>query len=129
MRTATSKSPRSTSTHADTRDHGEWDPSIILSIWEQQRHRVDERIDAVERATSALAHHQLDPELRTSAERAAHTLAGSLGMFGFHHAAAAARQAERELAHPTPASAPALRSLLAAVRRDIRAGASQPTDS
>jgi hypothetical protein len=124
MRTASPTSARSTPANPAVDDDAEWDARIVASIWEQQRHRVDDRIDTIERATRALADAKLNAELRARAERAAHMLAGSVGMFGFNHAATAAGLLEHGFSHPTPARAPELRALLDTIRRDINAGTS-----
>jgi hypothetical protein len=47
-------------------------------------------------------------------------LAGSVGMFGFTDASAAARELESELAHPTPEHRPALSALLGKLRCGVQ---------
>jgi HPt (histidine-containing phosphotransfer) domain-containing protein len=89
-------------------------------VWEHQQDRVSDRIGTIERAVAELADDRLDPDLRGEAERAAHMLAGSLGMFGFIAAADAARRLERELAQPTIDRAPALSGLLARLRAGVQ---------
>ena len=78
-----------------------WTLQALRSVWTHQRGRVEERIGVIERAAAALAEDRLDPGLRADAERAAHMLAGSLGMFGFLDASSAARELEAELARPS----------------------------
>jgi HPt (histidine-containing phosphotransfer) domain-containing protein len=73
----------------------------------------------IERAIAALASDRLDTDLRRDAERAAHMLAGSIGMFGFIRASKAARDLELQLAHPTPDRVPALSALLLRVRGGV----------
>lgn len=96
-----------------------WTVDALRSIWERQRSRVNERIRIVERAITALASDRLDADLGREAERAAHMLAGSVGMFGFIDAAEAAHSLELELAHPTPDRAPELSALALRVRDGV----------
>jgi len=74
----------------------------------------------IERALAALASGCLDPDLRRKAERAAHMLAGSVGMFGFVSASDAAHDLESGLTHAAPDRAPELSALLLAVREGVR---------
>ncbi len=97
-----------------------WTVQALCSVWAHQHDRVHDRIDLIERALAALAGGCLDADLRREAERAAHMLAGSLGMFGFIGASDAARALELGLAHPTPDRAPALRALLLGVRAGVQ---------
>jgi Hpt domain len=99
--------------------HGAWTVDELRLVWEHQRGWVDSRIAVIEHALAALADGRLDADLRGDAERAAHTLAGSVGTFGFIRACKAARRLELELAHPTPERAPALSALLASVRGGV----------
>jgi HPt (histidine-containing phosphotransfer) domain-containing protein len=93
---------------------------ILRSVWEHQQGRVNDRIDSIERAVSALVGNRLDADLRADAERAAHMLAGSLGMFGFADASDAARECESELARPTPDHAAALLALAHRLRSGVQ---------
>ncbi len=97
-----------------------WTTHALSLVWEHQQDRVSDRIGIIERAVAELADDRLDPDLRSEAERVAHMLAGSLGMFGFISAADAARRLERGLAHPTIDWAPALSGLLARLRADVQ---------
>ncbi len=97
-----------------------WTIGVLRSVWEHQRGRVNDRIAVIERAIAALADDALDADLRRDAERAAHMLAGSVGMFGFVDASDAARSLELELAHPTPDRAPQLSALLLRVRDGVQ---------
>ena len=100
--------------------HDAWTIGVLRSVWGHQRDRVSDRIAVIERAVAALADDRLDAELRREAERAAHMLAGSVGMFGFLGASDAARSLESGLVHPTPDRAPALLGLALAVREGVR---------
>jgi HPt (histidine-containing phosphotransfer) domain-containing protein len=96
-----------------------WTAAELRSVWERQQDLVHERIALIERAIAALADGRLDGALARDAERAAHTLAGSVGMFGFVRAAQAALELELELARPNADHAPALLMLVAQVRAGI----------
>ncbi len=115
-----------TETSADSRPTSEsalegaaWTVEALRTVWEHQRSRVSDRIGVIERAVAALEEDRLDADLRADAERTAHMLAGSIGMFGFIDASGAARELELELAHPTPDRAPVLSALLARLRSGV----------
>jgi HPt (histidine-containing phosphotransfer) domain-containing protein len=97
-----------------------WTADALRSVWERQQGRVHARIALIERAVTALAEGRLDTDLGADAERAAHMLAGSLGMFGYVDACGAAHELEAELAHPTPDRAAALPGLLSRLRRGVQ---------
>jgi len=96
-----------------------WNLDALREVWEHQQGQVQERIGLLESALAALAEDQLEANVRCEAERAAHTLAGSLGMFGFVAASDAARELEQELAHPAPRRVPKLSALLEQVRAEV----------
>jgi HPt (histidine-containing phosphotransfer) domain-containing protein len=114
---------------APASEHAAWTVDALRSVWEHQLGRVSERIDTLERAIAALSDDRLDAALHEEARRAAHMLAGSLGMFGFLRAARAAHCLELELAHPTRERAPILAALLASVRSGIREPVTLPAES
>lgn len=97
-----------------------WTVDALRSVWEHQHDLVSERIGVIDRALRALASGRLDRELRTQALRAAHMLAGSLGMFGFVDAGTAAGELELELARARSEQTPGLTALLERVRDDVR---------
>lgn len=74
-----------------------WALGALRDVWEHQQSPIDERIDLIALSLDALIHKQLNAELRTNAIRAAHTLAGSLGTFGFIEASKQARLIESGL--------------------------------
>lgn len=111
--------PDTTLTAAPGVEHAAWTVDALRAVWEHQQERVNERIETIERALAALASDRLDDGLRRDAERAAHMLAGSLGMFGFVRASRAARSLELELACATPERASVMSALLASVRTGI----------
>jgi len=75
-----------------------------------------ERVGLIERAVGALTAGELDGESRARARYAAHTLAGSVGTFGFASASRAASALELVLTDPTPDRVSALSALVVAVR-------------
>lgn len=101
-------------------EHAAWTLEALRSVWERQHERVGERIGVVEQALLALGEDRLDTELRGAAERAAHMLAGSVGMFGFLDAGDAARKLESALAHATTDRTSELYVLLDRLREGIK---------
>jgi Hpt domain len=99
---------------------GGWTVEALRVVWDHQRARVADRIGVIERASAALAENRLGTELREEAGRAAHMLAGSLGMFGFIEASQAAHALEQGLTRPEATRAPALAALLGRVREGVR---------
>ncbi len=75
--------------------------AVAAGIWGQTKEKFRQRMAVVEPATEALLADALDNELRQEAQRAAHKLAGSLGMFNFDQGSNLARQIE-ELFHSNP---------------------------
>jgi DNA-binding response OmpR family regulator len=69
----------------------------ISIFWQQYREQYGERLLVVEQAVSALQTNTLTKELRQRAQREAHTLKGSLGLFGLDQAAEQSRQLEQLL--------------------------------
>lgn len=92
----------------------------LLAIWRKHRAGALERVGLIERAVRALTAAELGEELRLEASRAAHSLIGSVGTFGFTRACEAARELELELAHPHPARAPEMSKLIAVIYRDLQ---------
>jgi|ERR1700722_4999259 len=92
----------------------------LQSIWEHQQDRVSVRINLIERAMGDLANDNLDANLRREAERAAHMLAGSVGMFGFIQASEAAHGLELALGHPTPDRVATLPALLLVLQDGVK---------
>lgn len=66
----------------------------IIGIWEQVKETVDRRVTVLEQAVTLLHKNQLSDELRQQAEREAHRLAGSLGMFGSDEGSRLAQEIE-----------------------------------
>jgi chemotaxis protein histidine kinase CheA len=97
-----------------------WTVDALRSVWERQRERVSEQIGVVEQALAALGEDRLDAELRGKAKRAAHMLAGSVGMFGFIDASDAACELESELVQAMPDRTTALLVLLERLREGVK---------
>jgi PAS domain S-box-containing protein len=68
--------------------------AAVARIWQHFRGRVDEQVKVLEQAANQQV---LDSELRTKALQEAHTLAGSLGTFGFNFGSELARKIEKLL--------------------------------
>lgn len=69
----------------------------LAGVWERFKGRISEQVEVLEQALAALLKQTLDLELRLKAEQEAHTLAGSLGTFGFTQGSRLARQIEHLL--------------------------------
>ena len=95
---------------------------ILGAIWREHRAGTLERVGLLERTVEALAAGALDEQVRLEAQHVAHSLIGSVGTFGFIRASEAARALERELADPDPdpVHAPAMSTLIALMRRELR---------
>jgi HPt (histidine-containing phosphotransfer) domain-containing protein len=81
------------------------------------------KVELIERAIVALAATDLGRRPRREARRSAHTLSGSLGVFGFARASQAAHELELELAAATQELVPTLSALAAVVRDGVEAQA------
>ena len=99
---------------------------VIEAVWERSKDQTVGRIETVEEAVGAMLDNRLDEELRARAEREAHKLAGSLGMFGFPRGTDLARKLERALEAPVYSEAPHLAELVLALSDEIE---SQPATS
>lgn len=88
-------------------------------VWGRHRDEVLARVSLIERSVDALCRGELDDRLRGEAKRTAHMLSGSLGMFGFAHAAGAAHDLELEFVDAAQTRAPTLSTLVAIVRRGV----------
>ncbi len=66
----------------------------ITNIWEQVKQDTNSRVDVLEQAVALLLKNKLSDEWRQQAEREAHKLAGSLGMFGADEGSRLAQEIE-----------------------------------
>lgn len=95
---------------------------MLSSVWRRHEQQVAHRLDAIERALIALGNDALEPQARMQGVRAAHVLAGSVGMFGFEASSTSARLIEHELEHPSRSRAPAMIALLDQMRSELAEG-------
>ena len=91
----------------------------MRAVWEQHRGGILAKVGLIEQAVAALGTDRFNDEVRVEAQRSAHMLSGSLGMFGFTRASEAARELELEFAEVTRARTTTLSTLLAIVRRGL----------
>ena len=94
--------------------------AAVAGVGQRFKDRVAEQINVLEEAAQTLSINALDRELRDSAQKEAHTLAGALGTFGFAQGSKLAREIENLLRadrvlEPT---AIALRDLVLALRQE-----------
>ena len=71
--------------------------AAIAGVWNRFKDRIGDSVEALAQAAAALSEGKLTPELHAQAAREAHTLAGSLGTFGFSEGSQVARKIERLL--------------------------------
>lgn len=71
--------------------------TAIALLWQKFKGRVDEQVNVLVQTANALTQNNLNSELRISAQQEAHTLAGSLGTFGFEEGSKLARKIEKLL--------------------------------
>lgn len=91
----------------------------IEAIWEKSRKDIAQRLATLEEAVVALRAGNLSDALRARAERDAHKLAGSLGMFGFPTGSELAREVEVALGAgggPALGDVPRIAELVLALR-------------
>jgi DNA-binding response OmpR family regulator/HPt (histidine-containing phosphotransfer) domain-containing protein len=69
----------------------------IAGVWNRFKGRVSQQVTLLEEAAVASSHNALNQELRKQAFKEAHTLAGSLGTFGFSLGSKLARKMEHLL--------------------------------
>lgn len=69
----------------------------VSMFWQEYRTQYCDRISIIEQAISGLQNSSLTEELRQQAQREAHTLKGSLGLFDLDHASELSRQIEQLL--------------------------------
>jgi diguanylate cyclase (GGDEF)-like protein len=98
---------------ADTR------ASALRAVWNMHRPSILAKVSQIERAVALLRKTELDEQLRSEAQRSAHMLGGSLGMFGFARASEAAHELELELGQAANERVPTLSTLVAILRRGL----------
>jgi diguanylate cyclase (GGDEF)-like protein len=90
-------------------------PAAVQAVLDEHRGVLDQRVATVEEAVTAMVSTGLDEDLRARAERDAHKLAGSLGMFGLPGGSELAAELERSLGAaggPAAAELPRLAELV-----------------
>ena len=101
-------------------------PAAVEAVWARTRDQTITRIATVEAAVTAMLDGSLDEEQRAAAEREAHKLAGSLGMFGFPRGTELARDLEQGLAPGSTTAPPALAELVLALSDEVE---TRPVDA
>jgi PAS domain S-box-containing protein len=93
----------------------------INKVWQKFKGRVTEQVNILEEAAQALTQNALNQELHCQAEKEAHTLAGSLGTFGFPEGSKIARKIEKLLKAETTSSndAAIFSTLVQTLQREI----------
>lgn len=71
--------------------------TALGGVWNRFQDRINEQVSVLEQAATAVLANTLTHELRTLAQQEAHTLAGSLGTFGFSKGSELARSIEHHL--------------------------------
>ncbi len=74
----------------------------VNQLWYEFRAHVNEQVGVLNYAVCALEEQKLDPNLRQKARQEAHTLAGTLGTFGFPEGSQIARQMEHQFESNAP---------------------------
>jgi HPt (histidine-containing phosphotransfer) domain-containing protein len=106
-------------------------PAAVQAAFQRSRGELSRRVGTLEEMVAAIVEGGLDESLRASAERDAHKLAGSLGMFGFALGSELARELEHALAvpdGPVMAEAPRLAELVLMLRSQLEEAPSQAQD-
>jgi diguanylate cyclase (GGDEF)-like protein len=85
--------------------------SQVATIWERAKASLDQRVSVIEQATTLLQQGKLSQVLRSEAEREAHRLIGSLGMFGSDEGSQIAQAIESLLTDGQPLNQPQIQQL------------------
>ena len=91
---------------------------LIAALWQRNQPQILERLALLDDAAAASGSGVLSPALQREAAGAAHKLAGSLGMYGFHEGTRMARELEQHLEAPAVHSA-TLTALTAELRQSV----------
>jgi HPt (histidine-containing phosphotransfer) domain-containing protein len=95
--------------------------SARRAVWDRHHAGLLAKVGVIDHAIAVLSTAELDEQLRGEAQRCAHMLSGSLGIFGFTQASEAAHELELEFAQPAQVRAPTLSTLVVIVRRALDA--------
>jgi diguanylate cyclase (GGDEF)-like protein len=115
-------SPLSTSPLADHQTIPQQTMTLIAGVWHRFQAKVSAQVGVLEQAAIAALDQSLTPTLRQQATQDAHTLAGSLSMFGFPLGGALAQKIEQILRSPHPIEPPQAQTLqdwVIGLRQDI----------
>jgi DNA-binding response OmpR family regulator len=96
--------------------------TLIAGIWHRFQAKVSAQVDVLEQAIAALLTQSLSAELRQQAGQEAHSLAGSLSMFGFPLGGSLAQKMEQLLRSPhsiEPEQAKELQAWVIGLRQEI----------
>lgn len=86
--------------------------ALLRDLWKRKLPAVRDQLRTLEQALAMIDADTLTAPLRSDAIMAAHKLAGSLGMFGYHDGTRFARELEACLDSDQPLSRPAFAGLL-----------------
>lgn len=75
------------------------EPPNIARLWEQSKPGMFERVDTLERVIAMMVVGNATDDHVAEAQRIAHRIAGTAGMFGFSEASRVARTIEETLEH------------------------------
>lgn len=103
----------------------------ISTFWEQYRSQYCDRLSVMEEAISALQTNALTTELWEQARREAHTLKGSLGLFGLDEASDLSQELEQlfKIDHLNPQQQKRLSDLASSLRQILEQPSSKATPS
>jgi HPt (histidine-containing phosphotransfer) domain-containing protein len=96
--------------------------NILAQLWQKNLPTIRERLDLLDKFSSAASSGTLDEPTRLEALGIAHKLAGSLGMYGYPQGTEVASKMERILKSPTPETLSTLRTLAHDLRKSLAAG-------
>lgn len=107
--------------HSKSESKSQQTALAINKVWQKFKGRVAEQVNILEEASQALVQNDLNKELHCQAKKEAHTLAGSLGTFGFPEGSKIARKIEKLLKAETISlnNAVQLGALIKALRQEI----------
>lgn len=117
-------------TGPETEDAKQKTLKAIAQIWERFKGQVFEQVQVVEQAVTASVQGTLDDALCQQARKEAHSLAGSLGTFGFPEASKIARRLENWLkdeAMTSPRSASPMAEQVRSLRAILNCPAEAPS--
>lgn len=104
--------------------------AAVQKIWERSQPRIQEQMTTLQQAIAALEQDQLTDVVLSQAIQNAHTLAGSLGMFGFPEGSTLAQQMEtlfKQYQHtPQPTFAKSLSPLFKALHKVLHSPSDRP---